>query len=296
MKHTKSFLTYLQNEKRYSPLTVKSYSNDLSQFSLFCSKHFPGTDDIAVDYKCIRKWVVSLVDDNISNRSVNRKISTLKSYFKFLMKEGHLDKNPVDRVISPKTEKKLPVFVSKMSMEQLFDFIDFGNDYSGVRDRLILEIFYDTGMRTSELINLRTVSINRGELTMKVLGKRNKERIIPFTRQLNESIKSYLEIRTAEFRETSTEDFLFLTAKGEKLYKRLVYRIVNKYLNQVTTVDKKSPHVLRHTFATHMLNNGADLNSVKELLGHSNLSATEIYTHNTFEKLKSIYKQAHPRA
>lgn len=296
MKYKESFLTYLQNEKRYSHHTVESYTNDLNQFSLFCSKHFPEVDDHSVDHKCIRSWVVSLVDDKISNRSVNRKISTLKSYFKFLMREGYIDKNPVDRVISPKTEKKLPVFVSRQSMDQLFDLIDFGEDYEGVRDRLILEIFYNTGMRISELISLKMVSINRIEMTMKVLGKRNKERIIPFNQQLKKSLDNYMEIRTAEFRDKTESEFLFLTTKGEQIYKRLVYRIVNKYLNQVTTVDKKSPHVLRHTFATHMLNNGADLNSVKELLGHSNLSATEIYTHNTFEKLKSIYKQAHPRA
>jgi integrase/recombinase XerC len=296
MKHKESFLTYLQNEKRYSYHTIRSYANDLGQFSLFCSKHFPEVDDETVDFKCIRKWVVYLIDDKISNRSVNRKISTLKSYFKFLIREGYISKNPVDRVISPKTEKKLPVFVSMQSMDQLFNLIDFGDDYVGVRDRLILEIFYNTGMRINELINLKMVSINRIEMTMKVLGKRNKERVIPFTQQLKISIDKYMEIRTAEFLDKPENEFLFLTEKGEKIYKRLVYRIVNKYLNMVTTVDKKSPHVLRHTFATHMLNNGADLNSVKELLGHSNLSATEIYTHNTFEKLKSIYKQAHPRA
>jgi len=202
--------------------------------------------------------------------------------------------NPVKRIIPPKIEKKLPVFVSAEHMNTLLTKTEFGTDFKGLRNRLIIDLFYQTGIRLSELINLRIVDIDGYNMQLKVLGKRNKERIIPVLKGLKNSINEYLDERNKI--ENQTEDFLFITEKGNKMYPRLIYRIVNNYLRLITTIEKKSPHVLRHTFATHMLNAGADLNAIKEILGHSNLSATEIYTHNTFKKLKSIYKQAHPRA
>jgi len=201
----------------------------------------------------------------------------------------------VEKVLTPKADTKVPAFVNKKNMDILLDDVDFGNDYKGVRNKLIIEMFYNTGIRVSELINLQISDLNITELKLRVLGKRNKERIIPFTRVFKESLQGYLNIRNDKFR-YGCKDYLFLTEKNSKMYPKLVYRIVNRYLSLITTIEKKSPHILRHTFATHMLNAGADLNAIKELLGHSNLAATEIYTHSTFERLKSIYKQAHPRA
>ncbi len=295
MNHKESFLKYLQYEKRYSPHTIRSYLDDIEQFmsfSDFNDKNFkPGN----VDHKKIRSWIVDLVNNNISIRSVRRKISTLKSFYKYLLREGHVSYNPVEKILTPRADNKLPAFINKKHMDILLDEIDFGNDFKGIRNKLIIEMFYNTGIRVSELINLKINSINIEELKLKVTGKRNKERIIPFTRVFRDSLQKYLDIRLEKYR-SGGDDFLFLTEKSNKMYPKLVYRIVNKYLNLITTIEKKSPHVLRHTFATHMLNAGADLNAIKELLGHSNLAATEIYTHNTFERLKKIYKQAHPRA
>jgi integrase/recombinase XerC len=295
MNHKESFLKYLQYEKRYSPHTIRSYLDDIEQFmsfSDFNDKNFkPGN----VDHKKIRSWIVDLVNNNISIRSVRRKISTLKSFYKYLLREGHVSYNPVEKILTPRADNKLPAFINKKHMDILLDEIDFGNDFKGIRNKLIIEMFYNTGIRVSELINLKINSINIDELKLKVTGKRNKERIIPFTRVFGDSLQKYLDIRLEKYR-SGGDDFLFLTEKSNKMYPKLVYRIVNKYLNLITTIEKKSPHVLRHTFATHMLNAGADLNAIKELLGHSNLAATEIYTHNTFERLKKIYKQAHPRA
>ncbi|MBN2349941.1 MAG: tyrosine recombinase XerC [Bacteroidales bacterium] len=295
MKYLELFLNYLQYEKRYSEHTIRSYSTDLNQFYSFINQTDKPVEIENVDFHLVRQWIVYLIDNKISPRSVNRKITTLKSFFKFLLQEGYVKMNPVSLVISPKIKKKLPEFVSRESMDNLLDYIPFDDNYTGKRDKLILEIFYYTGIRINELMHIKNVDINIEDLNIKVLGKRNKERIIPITIHLLRSIQDYIQIRN-ETLGSSKSDYLFLTDKGEHIYKKLIYRIVNKYLNLVTTIDKKSPHVLRHTFATHMLNNGADLNAVKELLGHSNLSATEIYTHNTFEKLKSIYNQAHPRA
>jgi integrase/recombinase XerC len=236
------------------------------------------------------------MEEGISSRSINRKLTTLKSYFKFLVKEGSIQENPMSRVISPKTSQRLPVFVEQESMEKLFDQVNFGEGYAGSRDRLIIELFYATGMRLSELINLKYSDIDLFKNSFKVTGKRNKQRIIPFTNNLVGLLNEYLEIKKKAFPGEEQEAYLFLTNKGEKLYPKMVYRIVHQYLDQVTTISKRSPHIIRHTFATHMLNNGADLNAIKEILGHANLAATQVYTHNTIEKLKSIYKQAHPRA
>jgi integrase/recombinase XerC len=231
------------------------------------------------------------MEQKIVPRSVNRKITTLKTFYKFLLRQGVVAENPMLKIQSPKTSKRLPVFVEKEGMDILLDSIDFGDDFEGQRNKLIIEIFYSTGMRLTELVNLKQLDVDLYQSHLKVLGKRNKERIIPFNPILKEQIKIYLQAKP-----TLNDEFLFITSSGAKMYDKLVYRIVNAYLSQITTVDKKSPHVLRHTFATHMLNNGANLNSIKELLGHASLSATQVYTHNTVEKLKNIHKQAHPKA
>lgn len=293
MKHKELFLNYIKNQKRYSPHTLRSYSDDLDQF--YC---FAGLDDdndriVLVDSKKIREWVVKLMNENFSSRTINRKLSTLKSFFKYLQREGKIEKNPSAKILSPKNEKKLPSFVNTPQMNTLLDEIEFGDNFKGIRNRLIIDLLYQTGIRLNELVNLKIVDIDKYENGLKVLGKRNKERIIPITGALKNEIENYLHLRTEV---TNNNHYLFITEKGNKIYHKLVYRVVRNYLALVTTIDKKSPHVLRHTFATHMLNAGADLNAIKEILGHSNLSATQIYTHNTFEKLKAIYKQAHPRA
>jgi integrase/recombinase XerC len=228
-----------------------------------------------------------------SARTTNRKISALKTYFRYLMKEGMVTVNPVNKVLSPRSDKKLPVFIKEHQMDHLLDDIEFGDDYSGSRNRMIIETFYHTGIRMSELIHIRISDVDLSQQVFKVLGKRNKERILPVSMNFSAALEKYMQLREATF---PGGDWLFLTDKGERLYPRFVYRVVTRFLSLVTTSEKKSPHVLRHTFATHMLNQGADLNAIKELLGHANLSATEVYTHNTFEKLKSVYKQAHPRA
>lgn len=287
------FLHYISFEKRFSRHTVIAYQSDLEQFGIFLEKSYQLKDFIAVNHQLIRSWIAYLMEQKISSRSINRKLTTLKTFYKFLLRDGEIKDNPMVKVISPKTTKKLPVFIEKKNMNAMLDNINFGKDFEGLRNRLILEIFYSTGMRLSELMNLKYSQINTYSNTIKVLGKRNKERIIPFTLQLKNLISEYqAEKEKAGF----DNDYFFITSKNEKIYEKLIYRIVNQYLSAATTASKKSPHVLRHTFATHMLNNGADLNVIKELLGHSNLSATQVYTHNSFEKLKNIYNQAHPRA
>jgi len=294
MKHCGDFIEHIKNIKHYSAHTVISYKNDLEQFYTFSDENgLSGKDTL--DRQNIRNWIIYLVEQGISPRSVNRKISSLRAYCKYLLKEGKLSVNPASVVSTPKMAKKLPGFVNETKMDYLLDETEFGDNFTGKRNRLIIEIFYCTGMRLSELINLRTFEIYSDGPSVKVLGKRNKERIIPVTPGLYEGIKEYMEERQ-KFVTDESEGFLFINRNGRKLYPKLVYRIVNRYLAIVTTAEKKSPHVLRHSFATNMLNHGADLNAIKELLGHANLSATQVYTHNTFEKLKSIYKQAHPRA
>jgi integrase/recombinase XerC len=293
MIYKDSFLKYIQYEKRYSNYTLISYKNDLTQYFDFCENNIENFCPGEKDYKIIRNWIVDLIETDISSKSVTRKISTLKSFYKYLLKEGILKTNPLDKIISPKVNKKLPFFVEEKQMNRLLDDIEFSDNFEGVRNRLIIEILYSTGIRLSELKNLKLSDIDFNNLTIKVLGKRNKERIIPFKNNLKVSFEKYLIIRGQL---NSKNNFLLLTERGKQVYEKLIYRVVNKYLNLVSTIEKKSPHVIRHTFATHMLNNGADLNAIKELLGHSNLAATQIYTHNTFEKLKKVYKQAHPRA
>lgn len=294
MRHFGDFLQYIQYIKHYSPHTVRSYKKDLEQF--FAFNNAPDDwDESLTDHHQIRSWIIDLMESGHSARSANRKISALKTYFRYLMKEGFIAVNPVNKVLTPKSDKKLPVFVKEVQMDQLLDDTEFGDDYSGFRNRIIIETFYNTGIRISELVGLKSGDVDLSQQTIRVLGKRNKERILPVSLDFASELEKYVALRTDVF-PSKEPIWFFLTDKGDKLYPRLVYRIVKKYLTMVTTLDKKSPHVLRHTFATHMLNKGADLNAIKELLGHANLSATEVYTHNTFEKLKSVYKQAHPRA
>lgn len=294
MDYIFSFLKNLEFEKRYSFRTVDSYRTDLLQFHEFCN--FSSILQIQLaDATIIRSWIISCVESGLENRSVNRKISALKSFFKFLMKDGVIQKNPMLKVESLKIRKRLPVFVTDSQICHLFDDIEFGKNFSGFRNRLILEIFYGTGIRLSELLNIRINDFDRGKLTLKVLGKRDKERIIPVSMGLVKLVDSYSELRKEEF-ESVDNNYLLLTDSGQPLYPKFVYRLVTISLGMVTTLDRRSPHVLRHTFATHMLNNGAAISAIKELLGHANLAATQVYTHNSFEKLKNIYNQAHPRA
>jgi len=293
MNYKESFLSYLQYEKRYSAHTILSYDCDLKQFFEFLSKNENSIAIEDIGFKDVRKWIVFLMNDGKSSRTVNRKLSSLKSFFKYLLRNAVVTLNPMDRVVGPKQAKKLPGFVAEHAMQILRE-IDFGEGFEGVRDRLVVEMFYQTGMRLSELMNLKYYSFDRATSLVKVLGKRNKERIIPINKSLEKLLDEYLELRNITFGEGN--GFLFVTKKGRPVYEKLLYRIVTKHLSKITTLSKRSPHVLRHTFATHLLNNGAELNAVKELLGHSNLSATQIYTHTTFERLNTIYKQAHPRA
>ena len=287
------FIAFIQFEKRYSPHTVTAYRTDLDQFYSFLKERYSLEEIRSVTHHMIRSWLADLMEQGISPRSINRKLTALKSYFRFLKKEGVVDQNPMRKVVSPKIPKRLPVFVEKEKMDLLLDGIDFGTGFPALRDRLILEMLYATGMRLSELTALKETDIDFHQSTIKVLGKRNKERLIPFSFKFGAILKDYLRERE---KINQAGEHLMLTDKGMKIYPRFVYRVVARYLSMVTTVEKKSPHVLRHTFATHLLNSGADLNAVKELLGHANLSATQVYTHNTIEKLKKIYKQAHPKA
>jgi integrase/recombinase XerC len=295
MRNKESFLQYLQIEKRYSPHTVRSYQNDLDQFYSFISSQGLSADPESVTSNDIRAWIVSMIDNNYNTVSVHRKISCLRVFFRYLRKEGIIGTDPLEKVVLPKRKKSLPVFVEEEALNKFLDNYDFGDDFSGLRSRTIIEMLYITGMRRSELIGLKNIDVDLAEGSVKVTGKRNKQRIIPLVKPFIKRLEEYIKLRD-EMINTGGEGWFFITDKGNMLYDKYVYNIVNSYLALVTTIEKRSPHILRHTFATHMLNRGADLNSIKELLGHANLSATQIYTHNTFEKLRKIYKQAHPRA
>ncbi len=290
----KSFLKYLEFEKRSSKYTIVSYRCDLEQFISFSEEK--GIDTIAqITRRHIRNWIVEMVNGGLAPKSVNRKVTSLKSYFKFLMREGEIDVNPVDGVPTPKLPKKLPVFVRDSEMDLLLDEIPFSDDYEGVRDKMILELFYGSGMRLSEMVGLKDRDFDLVQGLVRVTGKFNKVRLIPMYPSLVLMVNEYLKNRNDIFGIDFVNSF-FVTKKGEPVYHKLIYRVVNKYLSLVTTLHKKSPHVLRHSFATSLLNAGADLNAIKELLGHSNLNATQVYTHSSFEKLTDIYNQAHPRS
>ncbi|MFI5148370.1 MAG: tyrosine-type recombinase/integrase [Bacteroidia bacterium] len=290
-----SFLDYLRFEKRYSPHTVSAYQSDLAQFCVFLEKDFEHSVPEEATHIMIRSWVVHLMEHGIEARSVNRKITAIRSFFKYLMRQGKVKINPMLRIQGPKTPSRLPVFVEEDKMDDLLTKVDFGQDYEGVMKKLIVELFYDTGMRRAELINLKIKDVDFYRSSLKVLGKRSKERMVPMGNTLKEGIEAFLKLRK-KVEALDKEEFLFVHENGKKLDANFVYSMINFYLGMVTTLDKRSPHVLRHTFATHMLNNGADLNAIKEILGHANLSATQIYTHNSIEKLKNVHKQAHPKA
>lgn len=291
------FIIYLQTEKRMSPHTVTAYDKDLSQFFTYVEDalQVSALKDITADD--IRTWIITLLEDKGNTaRTVNRKLSSLKAFYHYKLKVGQLHSNPTAAIISPKTSKRLPVYVEQKEMESLFSSELFSDDFEGWRDRMIIELFYATGIRLSELLNLQLQDIDLSQNTIKVLGKRNKERIIPFGENIHNLFTKYLDIYRKKIHPDSNNYCIFVAANGKSLYPKAVYRIVRKYLDMVTTIDKRSPHVIRHTFATHLLNNGADLNAIKTILGHSSLAATQVYTHNSMEQLKSIYKQAHPRA
>jgi integrase/recombinase XerC len=288
------FIKYIKFEKRFSSHTIVAYQKDLDQFSNFILED--KTSDIGLaDALQIRSWLALLLEQGMSARSVQRKAASLRAYYRFLDQNGKLAKNPMIKVSLPKAQKRLPVIVSSGGIEILLDEIEFPTGFVGLRDKLILETFYCTGIRLSELVELRNIDLDLERNLIKVKGKGKKERLIPAVDSYIKSVRSYLDEKERLFGNGSG-DYLFITEEGKKVYSKLVYRVVNFYLSYATTVKKRSPHVLRHTFATHMLNNGADINAIKELLGHSSLNATEIYTHNTVEKIKSVYKQAHPKA
>ncbi|RKS25682.1 integrase/recombinase XerC [Flavobacterium endophyticum] len=289
-----SFKDYLQKEKNYSLHTVTAYCNDLSDFEFFLKQNFDQDELNEVNYSQIRSWIVSLVDAGISNTSVNRKISSLKSFYKFLLKIKQVDASPLLKHKALKTPKKLQIPFSEKELDNVLNTITYPKGYEGVRDKLIIDLFYTTGIRRAELINLKVSNIDLSKGVLKVLGKRNKERILPLLPIIQDQFRLCFSER-ASLKEVKDESFFFLTLKGVKLNDSLVYRLINMYFSNVSEKVKKSPHILRHTFATHMLNNGADLNSVKELLGHSSLASTQIYTHSSLAELKKVYGDAHPR-
>ena len=290
------FLSYLQVEKRASEHTVVSYRNDLEQFWNYLQQAFPDLEWKEVDAVIIRTWVITLMESKITPRSINRKISALKSFYKYHIKMGVLTTNPMLQVHAPKTSQRLPLFVEEMDMEKLFSSHLFEDSFEGWRDQTILELFYATGLRLSELRNLTFADVDLYHSQVKVLGKRNKERILPFGNSFQNIFNKYLGLYIENFSEPAQNNFVFVNVMKKQLAPKNIYTIVRKYLDMITTIEKRSPHIIRHTFATHLLNRGADLNTIKELLGHSSLAATQVYTHNSIEKLKSIYQQAHPRA
>jgi len=284
------FIKYLSAEKRFSEHTITSYSTDLDQFSIFLSKEYQISNEVSeISFQIVRSWIACLLEKGVNPRSVNRKISTLKTYFKFLIRENVILESPMLKIVAPKSKKRLPVFIEENQIENLLNEVEFDEGFIGERDKLIIELFYVTGIRLSELINIKIFDINFSNSLIKVLGKRNKERLIPLSINIVNELQTFVK-------KHNLNNYLFTNLGGTKVYTKLVYRVVKKYIGKISSVNKKSPHILRHTFATHMLNNGADINAIKELLGHANLSATQVYTHNTIEKLKTVYKQAHPRA
>lgn len=290
----KSFTDYLQLEKKYSPHTVTAYLKDLQDFQKFASEEYQYSEIVEVNYSIVRSWIVSLVDSGISNRTVNRKISSLKTYYKFLLKTSQIEINPLAKHKALKTSKKIQVPFSETEIENVMEMLQAENTFEGWRDRLIVELFYSTGIRRAELINVKLNDVSFAQKTIKVLGKRNKERIIPLLPTVFNTINTYLSMRE-QLENIKDSHYLFLSKKGVKVYEMLVYRIINSYFSKTSEKVKKSPHILRHSFATHLLNEGADINAVKELLGHSSLASTQVYTQNSIAKLKEVYKNSHPR-
>jgi integrase/recombinase XerC len=295
MNNFKAFQDYLQLEKNYSLHTVNAYVNDLFFFQEFLKNNFQQESLEDVNYSMIRSWIVSMVDNGISNSSVNRKISSLKSFYKFLLKIKQIDSSPLLKHKSLKTPKKIQIPFSEKELDNVLNHIKYPEGFDGIRDKLIIDLFYTTGIRRTELINLKMQNIDLSKNTLKVLGKRNKERILPILPIISKQINLYLSERI-QLENVKDGEYFFLMLKGVKLNDSFVYRLINYYFSNVSEKVKKSPHILRHTFATHLLNNGADLNSVKELLGHSSLASTQVYTHNSLAELKKVYVSAHPRS
>lgn len=289
------FLDYLKFEKRYSPHTIISYQTDLLDFFAFMDRTYGAMELGGITHGFIRSWLAGLKEQKLSSRSVNRKISSLRSFFKYHLKRGEIDSVPTANIISPKSSKRLPVFIKESETRDLINSLNGASeDWKSLNAKMLITLFYATGMRLSELIGLKEKQLDLSRSRIKVLGKGNKERVIPVSDEVAGCIRDYQQWKKKEFETTS--EVLLVTEKGKPLYPKYAYLLVNKYLSQASTLDKKSPHVLRHTFATHLMNNGADLNAVKELLGHASLAATQVYTHTTIEKLKDVYKKAHPKA
>jgi len=289
-----SFIEYLQLEKKYSPHTITAYLKDLNDFHAFAVSEYDYSDIVSVNYAVVRSWIVSLVDSKISNRTVNRKVSSLKTYYKYLLKTGQIEVSPLAKHKALKTTKKIQVPFSEVEIENVMELLEVENTFEGLRDRLIIELFYSSGIRRAELINIKLNDVSYSQKTLKVLGKRNKERLIPLLPSVLKTISEYLPIREG-LKDIKDREYLVLTSRGVKVYENLVYRVIKSYFSQVSEKVKKSPHILRHSFATHLLNEGADINSVKELLGHSSLASTQVYTQNSIAKLKEVYKNTHPR-
>ena len=289
------FLDFLKYEKRYSIHTLTSYEYDLTSFFAFLQEQFGPCELNDITHHYVRSWMASLKEQEMTGKSINRKISALKSFFKYHLRTGAISSTPMAQVTSPKNAARLPVFMKESDTKQLLATLNASTeDWRSLNSKMLVTIFYATGMRLSELINLRPRQVDASNSQVKVLGKGNKERIIPVSPSVIDMIRDYQDQKKKEFAET--DDYLLVTEKGKKLYPRYAYNLVNTVLQAASTLDKKSPHVLRHTFATHLMNNGADLNAVKELLGHASLASTQVYTHNTIEKLKEVYKNAHPKA
>ena len=289
MRITK-FISYLSSEKRYSKHTIKAYINDLKQFNMYILAEFEIKNEYnQIHYQIIRGWINRLLEQGVSARSVNRKISTLRTFFRFLKREDYISQDPMKNIVGPKNKSRLPLFLTEFQMAKLLDDIVFEDNFKGKRDKLIIETLYITGVRVSELINIKITDIDFTKFQIKIIGKRNKERIIPLTKYMISKIQKFIL-------NYNLTNYLFTNEKHKKLYSKFIYRIVTFYISKITTISKKGPHILRHTFATHMLNNGADINAVKDILGHASLSATQVYTHNTISRLKKIHKTSHPRS
>lgn len=295
MFYEETFFNYLSLERRFSPHTLEAYRRDITQFVTFLTtqQHLNSAGEVRHGH--VRAWIVYQMQEGQSPRSINRRLSCLKTYFRLLRKRRLLEHDPLQKVVAPKTGKRLPVFVPEPQVADLFTRIDFGDDYRGLRDRLILEVLYATGLRRSELSTLKINDIDLGRFVLRVQGKGGKERIVPFAHYLSHLLENFLAKRSDTFAGTP-EPWLLLNTKGQRMTPQNIYTVVHKYLSMVTTTEQRSPHVLRHSFATHLSDHGADINAIKELLGHANLAATQIYTHNSIEKLKKVYDQAHPKS
>jgi integrase/recombinase XerC len=293
------FLQHIQFEKRLSHHTLTAYEGDMKQFSLYLKFQYELSEPEKADSQMIRSWIASMAEEKMDSRSINRKIATLRSYYNFLLRRKAITSDPMLKIKALKTDRSLPKFVEEKPMQTMLDDIEFSNDFAGLRDKLVLELLYGTGMRLAELIGLKIGDINLYNHTLTVLGKRNKHRVIPINKSLVEAITIYLKNREEviiENPENKDNHYLILTDTGTQAYPMFIQRLVKRYLSLVTSLEQRSPHVLRHTFATHLLNRGADLNAIKDLLGHTSLAATQVYTHNTIEKLKKVFEQAHPKA